>query len=220
MSVDAQGNITFDFTGHVGAQGIDLIASTAVSPPVDRRIAWHETTLNGRKCFEAYGSDFTGFTNGTLNAFSADGTLASTIDIQQADGANDGNTRIALVAGATSISRRQFWAIDALDRSSALRFAANDIRTHKIEYGSFPFVWNGTNNMTFLVNHNLGVQPIIALANQGNNNTVDLLRVFPGSPGGVTQFTINVLANVNFGGGGGGVPAAGTNDNIQWLAIG
>lgn len=38
--IDAQGHVTYDFTGHIHAQGLDLDAGDDKSPPGDRRVRW------------------------------------------------------------------------------------------------------------------------------------------------------------------------------------
>ena len=40
QKVDAQGNVTYDFEGHIRAQGVDLDAGESSSPPDDRRVRW------------------------------------------------------------------------------------------------------------------------------------------------------------------------------------
>jgi hypothetical protein len=59
--IDAQGHVTYDFTGHISAEGLDLNAVTtggpvAPSPPDDRRVRWLRES-DGSLVAEVFGFD-------------------------------------------------------------------------------------------------------------------------------------------------------------------
>jgi hypothetical protein len=64
ITVDAQGRVGADFTGHVHAAGIDIDAGTVVTPPAESRVRWIQKA-NGVVAADAYG----------LSAFGLDGQI-------------------------------------------------------------------------------------------------------------------------------------------------
>lgn len=54
QQIDAQGNVSYDFAGHVHAQGIDLDVGLASTPPDTNRIRWLDsgTDKGGLLCYQ------------------------------------------------------------------------------------------------------------------------------------------------------------------------
>lgn len=46
LTINPDGTISADFTGHISAQGIDLLTGSAANPPADRKIRWHQTDIH------------------------------------------------------------------------------------------------------------------------------------------------------------------------------
>jgi hypothetical protein len=80
--VDEQGHVTYDFTGHVSAEGLDLKAVTAgggatPSPPNDRRVRWLREA-DGSLVAEVFGFDPVSFKRGLwVGAGAAPSTAAN-----------------------------------------------------------------------------------------------------------------------------------------------
>ncbi len=110
INVDAAGNVTFDFTGHVHAQGLDLDAPDTLVPPSEDRIRWLRLT-DGSVAADISGTNF-GDNAGimTLRSYAPDPHLgpAETRVLAEADnspnsGANDGQTALHVVRNTTGI---------------------------------------------------------------------------------------------------------------------
>lgn len=233
MKVAPNGTITFEFTGTIRADGLTLttsISNNDSDPSFNGLISWLNSLLP-TPGGQLWAND------DTPNPSNPGGTGDRQVALQLPEqSARSNYARLALkqqgIGGGVSdvvevtadvrslvsdpVRSRRVIAGD--DTSSFLSFPPTLHRTHKINYGHITYTWPGAvGNVTVNVNHGLGVVPVIVLLTAGNNGILPVYRV-----GGftLTQFTINVLANVSGGFGGGGVPGAGVQDDVYWQAIG
>jgi hypothetical protein len=72
--IDDQGRVTYEFGGHVHAQGLDLDGGTTDTPPADRRVRWLRSS-DGAAVAEIFG--YQQFESGLIaNAVDPDGGIA------------------------------------------------------------------------------------------------------------------------------------------------
>jgi hypothetical protein len=115
--ITPDGHVSYDFDGHVHAQGLDLDAGTSNDPPDDRKVRW--LTTNGAMVAEVFG--WTGATDAEAMLLARRGELIPGVPLNafllaEADPANLNNT-LAL-AGAGAVTAR---IIDALGQSRFLQ---------------------------------------------------------------------------------------------------
>lgn len=68
LKVAADGSVSYDFEGHISAEGLDLLASDDIStPPQDRKVRWLRQS-DGSTVAEVFGFDASGVTAGELRA--------------------------------------------------------------------------------------------------------------------------------------------------------
>jgi len=120
----ATGKITYNFAGHISASGIDILAGDNDTPPNDRKIRWHRTTLAGAVTgsivsYRSIGSQL------ALTSANLSNTRNTYVNIAQADAAGDASTRISVNADIDPSGPAQDRVLlDALGRSSFLQSKA------------------------------------------------------------------------------------------------
>lgn len=91
--VHPDGTVSYDFDGHVSAQGVDILGADNSTPPSDRKVRWHKDTIAGTVIAEIVGGSVSpteGFL--TLQAWSAS-THANALLQPSADG-DDSQVRV------------------------------------------------------------------------------------------------------------------------------
>lgn len=93
--VDANGNATAQFAGHISADGVDLVAGNAAAPPNDRQIRWHKDTITGASVAEVFGWYAAPTSQFRVNARSpVDPSLSAGLFVNQSDTVNQPTTGI------------------------------------------------------------------------------------------------------------------------------
>src|SRR6185312_11804596 len=158
--VDDQGHVTYDFTGHVHAAGLDLDAGADSAPPDDRRVRW--LTESGGVVAQVYGTRQG--THNLLVAKAGDPANVNDANFEAQAASTAGAALLDLIAGATGVSVRAAAAgksatvIDNLGRSSFL-FSVGGVAI-RVNMGSFPGVSFGGGAGAFVtIAHGLGGSP-------------------------------------------------------------
>lgn len=87
MTVALDGSITYDFEGHIKADGLDLDASTIATPPSDERIRWLRKT-DGAVVADLYAFEQSGVASASLNGYAPapDTSVFAFLNAQAASG--------------------------------------------------------------------------------------------------------------------------------------
>lgn len=95
--VAADGTVTYDFEGHVCAQGgLDLIAGDDIAPLADRKIIWHRDSCSGAVVAELVSTGIGGANSLRAVVPSPDGSHSARLDII---GDNAGESAIQATVG-------------------------------------------------------------------------------------------------------------------------
>lgn len=116
FTVNANGTITNNFTGHIHADGLDLYAGTTASPPDDRKIRWLRQADGAlvavlsayevgtrRTLTEGTGNGAASSTISTISDNTTNFSTAVTIDLANKDGTIFGATIVNGVGGSSFI---------------------------------------------------------------------------------------------------------------------
>jgi hypothetical protein len=98
-TVDAQGNVTYDFAGHVKAFGVDLPAGDNATPPDDRKLRWLRNSDGAVVAIE-YGYSAGGVFNELIETVFADPGGGSAAALSAARNAADGGGSAGIAANA------------------------------------------------------------------------------------------------------------------------
>jgi hypothetical protein len=205
QKIGADGSLTYDFTGHISAKGVDLLASTDASPPTDRQVRWLRES-DGALAAQIYA--FERILNGDPESFlSLIAWPALSAPVPRRAGivahanssipANGGYAAVsASVAGDNGSDSITIY--DDKQASGFLQLAFQARR--KVAFGLV--VVNAGTSLN--VAHGLGVVPALVLASP-NRNDLNVSDINVGTPDAANVVLRNTSA---------------FNSNVYWLAIG
>ncbi len=187
LTTDANGNVGANFTGKISALGIDILAGDSATPPADRKIRWHQTTLNGPVIAEVFTYQTAALSqyyqntifgvNQALNVSTATATLGrqfTYVGAPSGTGANAATYVDADITSNVSTLRAQLRGANTFDPTIAnsngkSRFVqwTDDTRQVTLNGGSNQVTWPGGSDTSnaILINHGLGGLPAFAHAN-------------------------------------------------------
>jgi hypothetical protein len=231
MTIDAAGNVSYDFEGHISADGIDLLAGENDAPPNDRKIIWHKTTMNGALVADLYAFNNPSAANSITLHSQAQDAFEQSSAVLMADSVSGQEGQLSVTQNDTPASASSFcraWLdsgnvsriiCNAEKKSSFLQhtnsFGNPAVKADQVDYGTASFTWpGGTSLLTFTKAHTLIKQPIMCLATPGQD----------AGTGGMYIVIINSLSPTLIGfrcqTPAGFAPPAGTVSALHWLAIG
>jgi len=160
MRVAADGAITYDFDGHISAQGIDL--PVAVNGELDPKRAIRWLRENGDPAVSMSATDFGGTADVTRLLFrveSETGLYASALALRTADSEGPADL-VATLMDPGGLAKKTI--LDSQGRSNFLQLLATVDR--KIDFGSTSINWPGGSAANVEIKHGLGVVPVAVLA--------------------------------------------------------
>jgi hypothetical protein len=220
VHVAPDGTITYDFTGHVHAEGFDLDADTAKPPSNLSKVRWLRA-VDGVVVAELYADDVAGDAELVVQADAPSGDATTRLSLNAGAPNNFlyacGLTATALIADGLNSEVGAFGRsgsvtiVDGSMRSSFLQLVGRLKR--RIDCGSLFVTWPGGDAVSnrMVVNHALGVTPIAVVADSDGG-----LNWVAHSVQGVGASHFDLLARTVDG----GVPAAGSSQLARWIAIG
>lgn len=219
LTVDNNGAVGAEFTGHIRAQGVDLVSGDEQSPPADRKIQWHKDTLDGQVLEEVFGWGAVGEGGTRLQE------VLTTLAVSDDDA---GVARINLQAGVagqasgiTVLANRILRTLLLDDGSS--NFLQLDgvapVNLHLVT-GSVNVVYGGASATSNITTVTPGVTGLSVGPIPGPFGHMMVVSRTPGHPAyaisGVTDATFNVQTQTTDG----HIPTAGSTIVVIWWAIG
>lgn len=106
MTIGPNGEVSFDFQGHISANGIDLISGDNDTPPNDRKIIWHKTAKTGAVVAELIAFNNAGaITSTTLRSQAQNNTEQSSVFLTaDSQGGREGQLSVTQSDTASSAS--------------------------------------------------------------------------------------------------------------------
>lgn len=150
LTQNPDGTVSADFSGHVFAQGLDLVALNLPATGIENRIAWHKDTKTGAVVASvlAYVDTANGAT-GLVNAAASPATQANTAGMTYT--ADDTATQSSVRAVAGSASRL---AVDGLGQSNYAQIGSGNANEKQSKVAPWAVTWLGVTNLSEATNIN------------------------------------------------------------------
>jgi hypothetical protein len=139
QTIHPDGTVTYDFSGHISAQGLDLLAGVEATPPNDRRIRWLRET-DGSLVADLFSYD-AGDSYNTLTLHAEPSSPDDKAIVRVSAGTPPDDASVTLVNGPiNSVSAKAknggaVTLIDDNDLSSFLKVAGGVPRDRAINFG-------------------------------------------------------------------------------------
>lgn len=242
LTLSPTGAVGADFTGHVAAAGVDLIAGNVVSPPADRKIIWHKDSYTGAQVAQLVGLHIAGassvvatsnnLANTTLaglqttNSDTVSRTLIAATNSTGVNGANvevnvnanPGGTKAVTVsaqnaeAGAAPTYTKT--VLDSANRSTFLQYIDN---VHGVIFnggnGTVTFPGGSQYSTATVLAHGLGAQANIIHATPTEGSSLGTIFAVATAVSGANDIQVQ-FRTVD-----GATPAGGTVASFFWSAF-